>query len=171
MKLKHKSRVTMPRRRRTYSRRPHLWSRPPRGIYYIVWQEGSRFRKLSTRTTKRAVAEAALNAFRRASRRQCHKLAVSACQRGALAKSFSLEPHLRAGATRAYGRLRTPQPRDPRVRLLREELHHDPRRGVARRRSIPTKNRATPNLLDSAHRSGRFVQSRASRCWTSPRNC
>lgn len=53
----------MARRPRVYSRRPHLWRRPGTSTYYIVWVDGQKTRKRSTRTRKRAVAEAALDAF------------------------------------------------------------------------------------------------------------
>jgi len=50
-------------RRRINTRKPRLWRRPGNGLYYIVWTENRNSRKRSTRTDKRAEAEAHLQAF------------------------------------------------------------------------------------------------------------
>lgn len=50
-------------RSRVYARKPRLWRRTSRGIFYILWTEDGKTRKVSTRTVERAAAEAALREF------------------------------------------------------------------------------------------------------------
>lgn len=50
-------------RHRSYVRGPHLWKRPPHGVYYITWHEDGAMQKRSTGTTRRADAEALLAVF------------------------------------------------------------------------------------------------------------
>ncbi len=50
-------------RHRSYVRGPHLWKRPPRGLYYILWHEAGVMHKRSTGTANRDDAEAVLEAF------------------------------------------------------------------------------------------------------------
>ncbi|MCC7010914.1 MAG: tyrosine-type recombinase/integrase [Planctomycetes bacterium] len=50
-------------RRRTYTRQPHLWKRAGSRTWYVVWQEGTTTRKVSTKTDQRALAEEVLRRF------------------------------------------------------------------------------------------------------------